>query len=82
MKNIGKIIIIIIIGIIFGLLSIRSVWREYKYQQVVTIAKANVLSVATKPFSGKALASIQYKLVYQHDHILDTISYSTAEEYS
>ncbi|MDD3005318.1 hypothetical protein [Flavobacterium sp.] len=80
MKNTGK--ILIIIGIIFGLLSIRSVWREHKYQQVVTTAKANVLSVETKPFSGKAVASIQYKLVYQHDDVLDTISYATTEEYS
>ena len=80
MKNIGK--ILIIRGIIFGLLGIRSVWREYKFQQIVTTTKANVMSVETKPFSGKAVASIQYKLVYQHDHILDTISYSTTEEYS
>ncbi|GAB1371982.1 hypothetical protein MASR1M45_20440 [Candidatus Kapaibacterium sp.] len=65
MKNVVK--ILIITGIIFGLLNIQSVWREYKYQQVVTTAKANVLSVEIKPFSGKALASIQYKLVYQHD---------------
>lgn len=80
MKNVVK--ILIITGIIFGLLNIRSVWRKYKYQQVVTTAKANVLSVEIKPFSGKALASIQYKLVYQHDQILDTISYSTTEECS
>ncbi len=79
MKNTSK--IIIIIGIIFGLLSIRSVWREHKYQQVVTTAKATVLSVETKPFSGKTVVSIQYKLVYQHDYVPDTISYSTTEEY-
>lgn len=48
MKNIGK--ILIIIGIIFGLLGIRSVWREYKFQQIVTTTKANVMSVETKPF--------------------------------
>lgn len=60
MKNVVK--ILIITGIIFGLLNIQSVWREYKYQQVVTTAKANVLSVEINPFSGKALASIQYKV--------------------
>lgn len=80
MKNTGK--ILIILGVVFGILGIRSLWREYKYHQVVTTAKTNVLSVETKPFSGKAVASIQYKLVYQHDYTPDTISYSTTEEYS
>lgn len=80
MKKAGK--ILIILGVVFGLLGIRSLWREYKFQQIVTTAKANVLSLETKPFSGKALSSIQYKLVYQHDDVLDTISYATTEEYS
>ena len=80
MKNAGK--ILIILGVVFGLLGIRSLWREYKYHQVVTTAKANVLFVETKPFSGKAVASIRYKLVYQHDYATDTIPYSTTEEYS
>ncbi|HMM15994.1 MAG TPA: hypothetical protein PKC47_00440 [Petrimonas sp.] len=80
MKNAGK--ILIILGVVFGFFAIRANWREYKYRQVVATAKANVLSVETKPFSGKAVASIQYKLVYQHDYTPDTISYSTTEEYS
>lgn len=80
MKIIG--IILIILGVIFGLFGIRSYWHDCTYKKASIAVKASVKSVEIKPFSGKAVAGIYYTLNYMHDGITDSIKHHTTEEYS
>lgn len=80
MKIIG--IILIILGVIFGLFGIRSYWHDCTYKKASIAVKACVKSVEIKPFSGKAVAGIYYTLNYMHDGIIDSTKYNTTEEYS
>lgn len=80
MKILGN--LLIIIGIISGLLGVRSYWRDYTYKKASIAVKASVKSVEIKPFSGKAVAGIDYTLNYMRDGIADSTKYNTTEEYS
>lgn len=55
MKNAGQRIatLLVVLGVIFGLLGIRSIWRDYAYRKASIIAKAEVLSVEIKDIRSK-----------------------------
>ncbi|HCF62836.1 MAG TPA: hypothetical protein DEU93_00600 [Chitinophagaceae bacterium] len=71
-------IILIVVGIIFGFLSLRSFWSDHAYEKASTTVKASVKSVDIKPMSGKAVASIRRVLYYIRDGVAD----STEQNYS
>lgn len=73
---------LIIIGFIFGLLGIRSYWRDDTYEKASTVVKASVKSVEIKPMSGKAVGSIRMVLNYMRDGIADSIEHNFSAAYS
>jgi hypothetical protein len=75
-------IILIIIGIIFGLLGVRSYLRDKSYEEASIAVKASVISAEVKPMSGKAVASIHIYLSYMRDGVADSIKYNFSEVYS
>ncbi|MCC7525599.1 MAG: hypothetical protein IT250_12305 [Chitinophagaceae bacterium] len=80
MKTLG--VVLIIIGIICGLLGLRSYLRDDAYVKASTIAKASVVSAEVKPMSGKAVASIHLVLYYIRDGFADSIEHNLAREYT
>lgn len=78
MKNTGK--IIIIIGIIFGLLGISSVWKDYTYRKASVVVKAEIASaeindIRTKHgnYYLKPTHHIHQSLAFLRDGMMDTI---------
>ncbi|HRP89080.1 MAG TPA: hypothetical protein PKX92_03480 [Edaphocola sp.] len=75
-------ILLFVLGIITGLLGVRSYWRDSTFKKASIAVKASVKSVEIRPFSGKAVAGIYYTLNYMRDGIIDSIKHNTSEEYS
>lgn len=80
MKTIS--IILIVVGIIFGLLGVRSYWRDNAYEKASTAVRASVKSAEVKPMSGKAVGSIRLVLTYLHDGMEDSIEHNYTEVYT
>ena len=80
MRIIG--IVLIIIGIIFGLLGARSYLRDKSYEEASTVVKASVKSVEVKPNPWKAMGSISLVLSYMRDGIADSAKHNFTEAYS
>lgn len=57
-------------------------WREYQFRKASVPARAGIFSVTVKPMSGKAVASIEYGIIYRRDGKQDTIHFSTAQAFS
>ncbi|MCK9453393.1 MAG: hypothetical protein M0Q90_16985 [Bacteroidales bacterium] len=79
MKNTGK--ILIIIGIIFGLLGISSVWKDYTYRKASVVVKGKILSVEIKDIRAKygnyylkPTHHIDQHLTFLRDGSMDTIT--------
>lgn len=62
MRIIG--VIFIILGILAGLLGVRSYLRDDAYAKASTTVKAFVKSAEVKPMSGKAVGSIRLVLAF------------------
>jgi hypothetical protein len=75
-------IILIVVGIIFGLLGVRSYWHANAYEKASTVVIASVKSAEVKPMSGKAVGSIRLVLTYLHDGMEDSIEHNYTEAYS
>lgn len=80
MKTIS--IILIIVGIILGLLGLRSYWLDYSYKNASIAVKASVESVEVKPKSGKAVGSIRLVLSFIRDGVADSTAHNFSQEYS
>lgn len=80
MKVIG--ILLILLGIISGLLGVRSYLRDSAYAKASTTVKASVKSAEVKPMSGKGVASIRMVLAFLRDGVEDTLENSYAKAYS
>ena len=67
-------------GFFFGLLGIRSLWREYNYQKASVVAKAKILSIEIKDIRTngnyylKPTHRITYQLVFFRDGMMDTLT--------
>ena len=75
-------IILIIIGIVFGLLGVRSYWREKSYEKASIAVKALVKSAEVKPKSGKGMVGIEMILTYNRDGVADSIEHNFSAPYS
>lgn len=80
MKTLG--VVLIIIGIIPGLLGVRSYLRDDAYVKASIAVKSSVKSVEIKPMSGKAVASIHLVLSYIRDGVADSTEHNFAQEYT
>ena len=80
MRIIG--VIFIILGILSGLLGVRSYLRDSAYAKASTTVKASVKSAEVKPMSGKGVASIRMVLAFLRDGVEDTLVNSYAKAYS
>lgn len=80
MRIIG--VILILLGIIFGLLGVRSYLRDTAYGKASIAVKASVKSVEIKPMSGKAVASIRREIYYMRDGVADSTEQSFAEAFT
>lgn len=80
MKTIS--IILILIGIVFGIFGVRSYLRDDAYAKASVVVKASVKSAEVKPMSGKAVASISMVLSYLRDGVADTIEHHFSKAYS
>jgi ribosomal protein S8E len=79
-STIGK--LLIGLSVSCGILGVLSNWREYNYRKATIVAKASIVSVDIKPKSGKAMASVDYVIIYEKDNAVDTLTYTTTEEFS
>ena len=75
-------IILIIIGLVFGLFGLKSLYRDNIYAKASTVAKASVTSAEIKPMSGKAVGSIRLILSYLRDGVADSTEYKFTEEFT
>lgn len=75
-------IILVVVGIIFGLLGVRSYWRDNAYEKASNAVRASVKSAEVKPMSGKAVGSIRLVLTYLHDGMEDSIEHNYTEAYT
>lgn len=72
----------IIMGLLCGLLGVRSYLRDDAYAKASVVVKASVTSAEVKPMSGKAVGSIRLKLTYMRDGVEDSIEHNFSEAYS
>lgn len=79
MKTISR--ILIITGIVFGLLGLRSYWRDYTFKKASSVVQASVISVNVTPIRS-GLSSIQYSLGYSRDGMNDTLHHTITEAYT
>lgn len=72
--------VLIILGVVYGLFGIRSVWREYSYQKGSIVAKASILSVEIKDIRTngnyylKPTHRITHHLSFLRDGKMDTLA--------
>jgi predicted GH43/DUF377 family glycosyl hydrolase len=78
MKNAGK--ILFVLGVVFGLLGIWSVWRDYTYRKASVVVKAEVLSAEIKDIRTKytnyylkPTHHITHHLAFERDGVIDTL---------
>lgn len=79
MKTIG--IILTTLGIISGLLGIRSYWRDYTYKKVSIAVKPSAKSVVIEPVRN-GLSNIIYSILFDRDGAVDTTEHKITEEYT
>ncbi len=79
MRAIG--IIVIIIGVISGLLNLRSCVRNEGYRKASTVVKARIIDVDVEPVKS-TVSAITYTLVYQKKDGLDTLKQRVSELHS
>ncbi|MBK8953917.1 MAG: hypothetical protein IPM85_18445 [Chitinophagaceae bacterium] len=48
---------LMVLGVVFGLLSISSVWKDYTYRKASVVVKTQILSVEIK-ISGQSMETI------------------------
>lgn len=79
MRKIG--LLLIIIGILFGLFGVWTIWRDYRYEKARMVAKANIVSVKIEPIRN-GLSNILYTLTYNRDGVIDTTEHKITEEWT
>lgn len=75
-------VILISIGIIFGMFGIRSYMRDNAYAEASIVVKASVKSAEIKPNPWKAVGSIKTVLTYMRDGVADSLEYHFTEAYT
>ena len=75
-------ILLIFLGIISGLMGVRSYLRDSAYAKASTTVKASVKSAEVKPMSGKAVASVHLVLAFLRDGVEDTLEHNYSKAYS
>lgn len=80
MRIIG--VILVFIGIIFGIFGIRSYLRDAAYVKASVVVKASVLSAEVKPNPWKNVDGVRLVLTYVRDGVTDSIENNYSEVYS
>ncbi len=81
MKVIG--ILFIIIGLVSGLLGMRSYLRDDAYAKASVVVKSSVKWAEVKPnSSGKSTAGIRLMLSYMRDGVMDSFEHNYSQLYS
>lgn len=80
MRTIG--IIIIIIGIIFGIFGVRSFLRDNAYVNASVVVKASVISAEVEPNPWKNVDHVRLVLSYMRDGVTDSIENNYTDVYS
>lgn len=69
-------------GILSGLLGVRSYLRDEAYAKASVVVKASVTSAEVKPMSGKAVGSIRLMLSYMRDGAMENLEHNFSKAYS
>jgi len=80
MKVIG--ILLIIIGIVSGLLGVRSYMRDGAYAKASVVVKSSVKWAEVKPNPWKSTVSIKLMLSYIRDGVPDSLEHNYSQFYS
>lgn len=80
MRTIG--IIIIIIGILFGIFGVRSYLRDDRYVKASVVVKASVISAEVEPNPWKNVDHVRLVLSYMRDGVTDSIENNYTDVYS
>lgn len=80
MRIIG--ILLILIGIISGLLGLRSYMRDDAYAKASVVVKASVISAKVEPNPWKNVDHVRLVLLYMRDGVTDSIENNYADVYS
>ncbi len=79
MRAIG--IIVIIIGVVSGLLNLRSCVRNEGYRKASTVVRAKIIDVNVEPVKS-TVSAITYTMVYQKEGRVDTLKQRVSELHS
>ena len=80
MRIVGN--ILILIGIVFGVLGVRSYLRDDRYAKSSVVAKASVISVQIEPNRWKNVDHVRLVLGYVRDGVKDSIENNFSDVYS
>jgi hypothetical protein len=80
MKILSK--ILIAIGVIFGIVGVRSYLRDDAYAQESVVEKASILSAEVTPNPWKNVDGVRLVLTYNRDGVADTLTHTYSEVYS
>lgn len=75
-------ILLITIGVIFGIVGVRSYLRDDAYAQASVVEKASVLSAEVTPNPWKNVDGVRLVLTYKRDGVADTLTHTYSEVYS
>lgn len=74
-------VILIMLGVLFGLLGVRACWHDFQYKNNSVVAAATVVSIDVKPIRS-ALSSINYQLSYTRDGKPDTLQHRITKHHT
>lgn len=80
MRIIG--VIFIILGILAGLLGVRSYLRDDAYAKASVVVNSSVKWVEIKPNPWKSTVSIKRMLIYMRDGVADSLEHNCSQFYS
>lgn len=74
--------LLIAIGVIFGIVGVRSYLRDDAYAQESVVEKASILSAEVTPNPWKNVDGVRLVLTYNRDGVADTLTHTYSEVYS